>query len=152
MSIIMTISEGKPTYTAEQMWLLLAALAEHPKLDLNIRERGELEDEDDAIGPAVQGPSDYLKASVKRYACPRVVGYSVGEEADPYTFAIDVRMVEVASQEVFNGEYVTVRSFYYAQHDGWDMDTQQYVEQWFHIMQLRLNDAEPNVSIRISGG
>jgi hypothetical protein len=53
---------------------------------------------------------------------------------------------------VFNGEYVTVRSFYYTQHDGWDMDTQQYAEQWFHIMQLRLNDAEPNVSIHISGG
>ena len=37
--------------------------------------------------------------------------------------------------------------FWYAQHDGWDLDTQQYVEAWYHTMQLRLSAVEPNVTI-----
>jgi len=81
-----------------------------------------------------------------------VIGYSVEEDTAPFTFVIDVRMVEIGSQETFNGEYVTRRMFWYAQHDGWDLDTQQYVEQWYHTMQVRLLHAEPNVSLTVSEG
>ena len=133
-------------------WLLLAALKEHPKINLSIRERGELEDENDEIGPNINGPKEYLKGSAKEYRLSTSDWLHAGRRSRPVH--VLHRRADVGDwqprdvqRRTRDPAHVLVR-----QHDGWDLNTRQYVEERDHTMWLRLLDASPNVSVNISEG
>lgn len=117
--------------------------------DLQIQKMSQ-EDLEEGAGIGIDGPREHLKASKGEYACPEVVSYTVSQDVPPHSFCIDVRALLVQSQETINGEYEPRYLFWFAQHDCWDLSIQEYVERWFHTMQLRLMDKAPNISVQVN--
>lgn len=123
------ITPDPPSYTAEQMFTLLATIcdAELPHGALQIIDLQRGDDEMDGITIGKFEPKDGGS-----------VGYMVSQDEPPFSFCIDVRAFEVQSQETIDGEFVPKHLCWFAQHDSYDLNMQAYVERWYHTMHIRL--------------
>lgn len=134
--MFLTIGPGKPTYTAETMWRLLAALYEN-KIDPNII---PIKDDEDPECDEVSVDRHQKKIPVTDSNKLIEIGYTAMNADD---FCVDVRAAMVYSQDEIGGDFTLQYLYWFAQHAG----EQPIVERWHHLMWLRVIKQVPNFEI-----